>query len=123
MADDFKTINGKEYKNATISHVEADGIVLRTQSGISKSAYDQLAQGWIGTAWIIREMSSKDANREVVDMVWHSKILPNHSAESRNHLPAQSPVPAFCDDPTRTRQARFEKVTGLPCAWLNWGRL
>jgi hypothetical protein len=99
MADDFKTINGKEYKNATISHVEADGIVLRTQSGISKSAYDQLAQGWIGTAWIIREMSSKDANREVVDMVWHSKILPNHSAESRNHLPAQSPVPAFVTTP------------------------
>ena len=36
LADDFKLINGKEYKNVTVSRVEADGIVLRTKSGISK---------------------------------------------------------------------------------------
>jgi hypothetical protein len=35
LADDFKTINGKEYKDATISRVEADGIVLKSKSGIS----------------------------------------------------------------------------------------
>ena len=28
LAEDFKTINGKLYKDATISHVEADGIVI-----------------------------------------------------------------------------------------------
>ena len=32
LADDFKTVNGKEYKNATISRVEPDGIVIRTKS-------------------------------------------------------------------------------------------
>ena len=32
LAEDFKTINGKEYKNATISRVEADGIVIRTKT-------------------------------------------------------------------------------------------
>ena len=42
VADDFKTINGKEYKDATISHVEADGIVLRTKSGISKVYFVEL---------------------------------------------------------------------------------
>ena len=31
LADDFKTIKGKEYKNATVSRVEADGIVIRTK--------------------------------------------------------------------------------------------
>src|SRR5262249_886954 len=36
LAEDFKTINGKEYKEDTISHVEADGIVIRTKTGISK---------------------------------------------------------------------------------------
>ena len=35
-ADDFKTVNGKEYKNAKISRVEPDGIVLITKSGVSK---------------------------------------------------------------------------------------
>jgi hypothetical protein len=33
VADDFKTINGKEYKNATVSRVEPDGIVVRFRAG------------------------------------------------------------------------------------------
>src|SRR5262245_56811415 len=36
LADDFKTLYGKEYKNAQVRRVESDGIVLRTNSGISK---------------------------------------------------------------------------------------
>jgi hypothetical protein len=34
VAEDFKTQKGKEYKNATVSRVEPDGIVLKTTSGI-----------------------------------------------------------------------------------------
>jgi hypothetical protein len=36
LTDDFKTINGKEYINATVSRVERGGIVVKTKSGISK---------------------------------------------------------------------------------------
>ena len=36
VAEDFKTINGKEYKDVTVSRVEPDGIVVKTESGISK---------------------------------------------------------------------------------------
>jgi hypothetical protein len=42
FADDFKTIEGKEYKNATVSRVEPDGIVLITKSGISKVYFIEL---------------------------------------------------------------------------------
>jgi len=42
LAEDFKTVTGKIYKDATISHVEADGIVLRTKSGISKVYFSEL---------------------------------------------------------------------------------
>jgi hypothetical protein len=42
LADDFKTINGKEYKNVTVSRVEADGIVIRTKTGISKIYFVEL---------------------------------------------------------------------------------
>ena len=42
LADDFKTVTGKEYKNATVSHIEADGIVLKTKSGISKVYFVEL---------------------------------------------------------------------------------
>jgi hypothetical protein len=41
-AEDFKTINGKEYKDATVTSVEADGIVLRTKSGITKVYFVEL---------------------------------------------------------------------------------
>jgi len=42
LAEDFKTIRGKEYKNATVIRVESDGIVLRTKSGISKIYFTEL---------------------------------------------------------------------------------
>ena len=42
LADDFKTITGKEYKNATVSRVEPDGIVVKSKSGISKVYFVEL---------------------------------------------------------------------------------
>src|SRR2546423_7718496 len=42
LGEDFKTINGKEYKDATISRVEADGIVIKTKTGISKIYFVEL---------------------------------------------------------------------------------
>ena len=36
VADDFKLVSGKEYKNVTVNRVAPDGIVLKTKSGISK---------------------------------------------------------------------------------------
>ena len=42
LADDFRTIRGKEYKDATVSRVEPDGIVLRTKSGIVKLYFSEL---------------------------------------------------------------------------------
>src|SRR6266496_3145398 len=42
VAEDFKAIDGKEYKNVTVSRVEPDGIVVRTKSGISKVYFIEL---------------------------------------------------------------------------------
>jgi hypothetical protein len=42
LAEDFKTIKGKEYKNATIIRVESDGIMLKTKTGISKVYFVEL---------------------------------------------------------------------------------
>ena len=44
LAEDFKTINGKEYKNATVSRVEPDGVVLKSKSGITKVYFTELPQ-------------------------------------------------------------------------------
>jgi hypothetical protein len=42
LGEDFKTVNGKEYKDATITRVEGDGIVIRSKTGISKIYFVEL---------------------------------------------------------------------------------
>ena len=44
LADDFKTINGKEYKNATVSRVEPDGITVKFSGGLVKIPFSELSQ-------------------------------------------------------------------------------
>jgi hypothetical protein len=44
LADDFKTIDGKEYKNVTVSRAEPDGIVVTGKAGISKIYFAELPQ-------------------------------------------------------------------------------
>jgi thiol-disulfide isomerase/thioredoxin len=42
LADNFKAIDGKEYKNVRVSRVEPDGLVLISKSGISKVYFTEL---------------------------------------------------------------------------------
>src|SRR5437762_4036676 len=42
LAEDFKTIKGKEYKNARVSRVEPDGIVLVHKFGVTKVYFSEL---------------------------------------------------------------------------------
>ena len=42
LAEDFKTVSGKEYKNATVSRVEADGITIKFSGGLVKIPFTEL---------------------------------------------------------------------------------
>src|SRR4030095_10326102 len=42
FAEDFKTVSGKDYKEATITRVEPDGIVIKTKLGITKVYFTEL---------------------------------------------------------------------------------
>ena len=44
LADDFKTMDGKEYKDAKVSRVEPDGVLVKTKTGISKLYFAELPQ-------------------------------------------------------------------------------
>jgi hypothetical protein len=44
VADDFTTNDGKEYKDATVTRLEADGIIVRTKAGISKLYFAELPE-------------------------------------------------------------------------------
>lgn len=42
LADDFKTIDGKEYKNVTVKRVEPDGIVITHSAGVARIPFKEL---------------------------------------------------------------------------------
>jgi thiol-disulfide isomerase/thioredoxin len=42
VADDFKLVSGKEYKDVAVIRVEPDGVVLKAKSGISKVYFVEL---------------------------------------------------------------------------------
>ena len=42
FAEDFQTINGKEYKDAAVTRVDPDGITVKTKSGITKVYFIEL---------------------------------------------------------------------------------
>ena len=44
LSEDFKTVSGKVYKDVTVSRVEGDGIVLKTEKGIFKVYFAELPQ-------------------------------------------------------------------------------
>jgi len=44
LSEDFKTVSGKVYKDATVTRIEADGIELKTKTGIFKVYFTELPQ-------------------------------------------------------------------------------
>ena len=42
FAEDFRTVNGREYKDAAVTRVDPNGIVLKTKSGITKVYFTEL---------------------------------------------------------------------------------
>ena len=44
LSEDFKTVRGKVYKDATVTRIEADGIEVKTKTGISKVYFTELPQ-------------------------------------------------------------------------------
>jgi hypothetical protein len=42
LSEDFHTLNGKEYKDATVTRMEPDGIVVKTNSGVTKIYFTEL---------------------------------------------------------------------------------
>jgi hypothetical protein len=74
LADHFKTIDGKEYKDATVSGVEPDGIVLRSKSGISKVYFVELPKG-------IQEHFHYDAPQAAVFSTAQQAVIEDSNAE------------------------------------------
>jgi len=80
LAEDFKTLNGKEYKDATIARVEPDGVVLKYKSGISKVYFTELPKE---VQQRFHYDAAKAANLVTAE---HTKTEEDYSPEAREKL-------------------------------------
>ena len=82
LAEDFKAIDGKEYKNVKVSRVEPDGIVLISKSGIAKVYFTELPTE-------VQERFHYDAEQAAVysaEQTASQVALQNQQAELRRKL-------------------------------------
>lgn len=67
LADDFKTIDGKEYKNVKVSRIEPDGIVVTFSGGIVKPPFAELRPE-IQTKYGYNPEAAGDFQRQAYEM-------------------------------------------------------
>jgi len=93
LAEDFKTVSGRVYKDATISSVEADAIVLRTKTGISKVYFVELP-------------------KDVQERFHYASATPTGKAVTQRIDEAESakPAAAFVSDADRFAQQVAKKL-------------
>src|SRR5438477_10399859 len=87
LGDDFKTIDGKEYKNATLSRVEPDGIVIAFSGGIVKLPFAELSselQKKYGYDSKAAEAYSAEENQKQIALQQQRKAEENKRTEERH---------------------------------------
>jgi hypothetical protein len=87
LADDFKTTDGKEYKNAKVSRIEPDGVVIAFSGGIVKIPFTELSpelQKKYGYDSKAAEAYSAEENQKQVALQQQRKEEENKRTEERH---------------------------------------
>jgi chromosome segregation ATPase len=74
FAEDFKTIDGKEYKDVTVRRVEPDGIVVTTKSGIAKLYFAELPTE-VQTRFLGDHASEQELQARLAALQQHEQLL------------------------------------------------
>jgi hypothetical protein len=107
LADDFKTNNGKEYKDATVSRVEPDGIVLRTKSGIVKLYFSELPKEVEGR---FDHQGAKTTAAATAHQTPMNEVKPSRLVATVEKLQRQGLLRIDCSEPDA-------KAWIVPAAW------
>jgi len=89
LAEDFKTVNGKEYKDATITRVESDGIVLKTKSGISKVYFTELPKD-VQSRFHYNAEDAADLMKQADSALWNGQF--GQGADLLNRIASEYPA-------------------------------
>ena len=110
---DFKTVDGKEYKNVTVSRVEPDGIVVRSKSGILKLYFTELPKGVQERFHYDQQKAAEftSQTKNGIDQLRHQRIDANaRAAETTSKLEAENEQKQAI-----SRQQAAEEKKGSAC--------
>jgi len=106
LADDFKTIDGKEYKNVKVKRVEPDGIVLTSKSGISKVYFTELPKE-------IQERFHYDPGKATAQANASAPANPQPQPSSTAAIDSQGPADLMRQAESALRRGQFAQSAEL----------
>src|SRR6266516_6797842 len=106
LADDFKTIDGKEYKNVTVNRVEPDGIVLKSKSGISKVYFVELPKE-------VQERFHYDPGKATAQANASAPANPQPQPSSTAAIDSQGPADLMRQAESALRRGQFAQSAEL----------
>ena len=112
LAEDFKAVDGKEYKNVTVSRVEPDGIVLISSSGISKVYFAELPEA-------VQERFHYDAAKAAAysaEQAASQVAFQNRQAELRRKLADENNEYWTGKEPGKNQQDKVQAAPVAPVA-------
>jgi hypothetical protein len=120
FAEDFKTINGKEYKNVTVSRVEPDGIVVKTKSGIWKVYFSELPKD-VSEKWLPPEQKERIAAEEkriAAEKAAEEKRIQEQKVAERKRAEKEKNAEADLKRLNNVHQKRIEEMRSIISAFL-----
>src|SRR6266566_914261 len=106
IADDFKAIDGKEYKNVKVKRVEPDGIVLTSKSGISKVYFTELPKE-------IQERFHYDPGKATAQANASAPANPQPQPSSTAAIDSQGPADLMRQAESALRRGQFAQSAEL----------
>jgi hypothetical protein len=113
FAEDFKTLNGKEYKDATVTRVDPDGIVVKTKSGITKVYFAELPKEIQARFQYTSEKASAYAAEQAANYAIYQKQQEEARRERENAAEKNKAILAeqqAATNRTQALQARYSEL-------------
>jgi len=116
LAADFRTLDGTQYKGVTVKRVEADGVVVVTDAGVSKIYFTELPKevqeryGYRPGATVAPGMSVMPATTAEAVVTEPAVAQPISSAAVAIAQPTPTPAPAV--PPLHTYELKQDYVIG-----------
>lgn len=106
FSEDFTTVNGKEYKDATVTRIEPDGVVVKTNSGVTKIYFTELPKD-------VQEQFHYDAGKAASYSAEQAASYTEYQKQQEETRREQQEADAKNNAVVSAQQAATNRVQGL----------